>query len=317
MEYIVLGKDGKEYGPVDGETLQKWVEHSRVFKDTKIRNALMMKWNDAGKLDFLQPAFELQEVHEEEESSSVGGKLKNLLGLAPEKHELKEEVQINTAYKQKYMPNPPGPMKRVGAFLIDAAIIALYGLILFFIMVIITGTWVSVDSQGFEKIAAMSEKTGIKEGTTADSGEVIEIIDEEGLEKKAKEASIEKAAPKKEVVEEEEPAEVVAPLVFPPPASLRKSFNFFFAIFSLSIFLYYGISLGIYAQTAGMWYWGLIIVKGHNEEALPTRTFAYAIAAFIMGITTPIVVLVNPQRRSLQGYITGCRLISITAKSKT
>lgn len=317
MEYIVLGKDGKEYGPVDSETLQKWVEHGRVFKDTKVRNALMMKWNDAGKMDFLNAAFELQEVHEEEEAATVGGKLKNILGLAPEKHELEEEEQVNTAYKQKYVPNPPFPLKRIYAFLIDALIICVYGLILFFIMVIITGTWVKVQSQGFEKISEMGEKGSVVTGTSPE-GEFIEIVDEEAVKAEKKAEALSKVAPKTtEIDESEEKPALAEPVIFPPPASLRKTFNFFFAVFCLSVFLYYGISLGIYAQTVGMWYWGLIIVKGKNEEAFAARTFAYAVAAFLLGITTPIVVLVNPQRRSLQGYITGCRIISITAKAKT
>lgn len=311
MEYIVLGKDGKEYGPVDAETLQKWVEHGRVFKDTKIRNALMMKWNDAGKIEFLQPAFDLQEVHEDEETHSVGGKLKSILGLAPEKHELAEEEQKDTAYRQKYIPNPPGPLKRLGAFAIDAILITVFGIILFFVMVIYSGTWITVKNEGFENISEMSEQDGT-ETSPDDDGEAIEIVAKDDVDKPAAETSKKEAEPIEEAEEE-----VAEPVVWPAPAKLRKTYNLFFGIFALSVLLYYGIGLGIYAQTYGMCYWGLIIVKGEKDEAFAGRAFAYAIAAFFVGITTPIVVLVNPQHRSLQGYITGCRLISITAKAKS
>ena len=57
MEYIVLGQDDNEYGPVDADTLKKWVEHGRVFRDTQVRNSLMKKWTEAGTLDFLEEAF--------------------------------------------------------------------------------------------------------------------------------------------------------------------------------------------------------------------------------------------------------------------
>lgn len=313
MEYIVLGKDGKEYGPVDGETLSKWVENGRVFKDTKIRNALMMKWNEAGKLDFLQSSFELQEVHEEEETATVGGKLKNLLGLGPEKHEATEEVQKATAYRQKYIPNPPNPIKRLAAFAIDGILISIFGIILFFIMVIYTGTWVTVETQAFEDISKMGETDGTAESVTPEEkGESIEIVSGDEVDNPTEAAP---AEDEEEFDKEEE--EKAEPIVWPAPAQLKRTYNFFFSIFALGVLLYYGISLGIYAQTYGMWYWGLIIVKGKNDEAFAGRAFAYAVASFLVGITTPIIVLVNPQHRSLQGYISGCRLISITAKSKT
>lgn len=40
MQYYVEGTDGKEYGPVDFQTLQDWVTERRVLPDTTIRDAL-------------------------------------------------------------------------------------------------------------------------------------------------------------------------------------------------------------------------------------------------------------------------------------
>ncbi len=324
MKYIVLGKDGMEYGPVDAETLEKWVEHGRVFKDSKVRNALMMKWNDAGKLEFLAEAFKQQEVHEEEEASGLTGKLKSFLAGSHEKHELPEDEENNTAFRQKYMPNPAGVFQRMGAFLIDALIISSFAFVLFLFLVITTGTWVTVDTTGgFANIAALSETQSGGRAMSGREGEVIEILDAEAMKEASKVESrppaplpsaTRQAVPEaqQEAVEDADPTKTT----FPSPYKMRKKFNAFFAFFLLGVLLYYGIGLGVFAQTCGMYYYGLIIVKGYNAEAFPARTFAYVLLSLLFAPTTPFVVLINPAHRSIQGYLTGTRLISITAKAK-
>ena len=325
MKYIVLGKDGKEYGPVDAETLEKWVEHGRVFKDSKVRNALMMKWNDAGKLDFLADAFKLQEQHEEEESSSITGKIMGFIAGAQEKHEVQQDEDKRTAFRQKYTPKPAGVFQRIGSFAIDTVIIGAFGLILFFVMVISTGTWITVETtDGLASIASLAEK---KEFAPLEGreGEVIEIVDLDTLKEAEKSGA--QPAPSATPMPTARPAAQQTPDAvqdteptprkqFPPPYQLRRKFNALFTLFAFSVFLYYGISLGIYAQTVGMWYFGLIIVRGHDSEALPARTFAYALLSLVFAPITPFVVLLNPAHRSIQGYLTGTRLISITAKAK-
>ena len=97
---------------------------------------------------------------------------------------------------------------------------------------------------------------------------------------------------------------------------LKNSVGFYLTIFVMGVFLYYGISLGVVAQTYGMWFWGIIIVKGYDNECLPARAFLFTVAMFAIGIVTPLVVLLNPQGRSLHGYLTGTRLIRVAAKPK-
>ena len=298
MEYIVLGQDEKEYGPVDQETLQKWVEHGRVFKDTKIRNALMKKWNDAGTMDFLMEAFSLQEVHEEEEEG-VTGRVFDMLGLSSNKHELEEDEQSNTAFRLKYIPEPAKAFQRVAAFAFDSIIFAVFALILFFSMVIYTDTWVSVEDEGFNNIEEMTEESG--------ESETAETTDTEST------ATAEAEDDNEEDIEEEEIAE---PVVFPSPAKMKRTFYFIYALFFATVLLYYGVGLGIYAQTVGMWFWGIIIVKGNNDEVLPVRAAVFTLLMFFLGPLTPIVVLANPEHRSLHDYLTGTKLINVTARAK-
>lgn len=295
MKYIILGKDNEEYGPVDQETLLKWVEHGRVSKTSKVRNALIKQWSDAGKLDFLEEAFKLQELNEDKEVASSSGRLKGLFGLNPKKvkQEPTSQGEKATAYVQRYSPMPASIFQRVAVFAIDGILISTVALILFFTMVIVTGTWVSVENQNFGEVASDVATEEAKIENEIDKNG--ETVDEEV-----------KTQP-------EEPANIAT---FPPPKQMQVTFNFFFSVLAISILLYYGISLGIYAQTYGMWYWGVIIVKGDNDEAFPARTFAFAILSIIFAPITPIVVLLNPAHRSIHGYITGTRLIRITATSK-
>ena len=313
MQYIVLGQDNTEYGPVDAETLQKWVEHGRVFRDTKIRNSLIKRWNEAGSMDFLQEAFSIQDINtEEEKDKSTGNRIMGMLGLSSHKHEHKVENSKNTAFRVKYIPSPATVFQRVAAFFIDALLISAYGLILFFVMVIITGTWVSVNTNISGDFAVLLEDTASSESNKVED----ESVAEKSTDKTSDiNTSVVKGAQQKEKVPE---ALAVEPLSakFPPPASMHKTFYVFFAIFVATILIYYGIGLGLYAQTFGMWFWGIIIVKGYDEEVFPARGFAFMLLMFLIGPLAPLVVFINPQHRSIHGYLTGTRLIKVTARAK-
>jgi len=38
MQYHVLGGDGKQYGPIDVETLRRWADEGRILPDTQVRD---------------------------------------------------------------------------------------------------------------------------------------------------------------------------------------------------------------------------------------------------------------------------------------
>ena len=313
MEYIVLGKDGKEYGPVDQETLKVWVEHGRVFRDTQIRNALMKKWNEAGTMDFLEEHFDVQETTQEEEAG-VTGKLAGVLGLS-KKQENKEAKPVSTAFKQKYIPYPASVKQRIGSFAFDMAIFVLLAGLFFIFMNIQAGTtalgeWGLPKNKEFEETQPVDEDTPQEDAETADADSSVEKKVSDDTDDYAEaNAADEEAAETAEAAEPFKPSEAQI-------YALNNLFYKYFFLWMVILLLYYGIGLGIFAQTLGMWYWGLIIVKGYNDECFSARAFAYVLAMLAVGITTPLVVLVNPQHRSLQGYISGARIIRVAAKPK-
>ena len=317
MEYIVLGKDGQEYGPVDADTLKVWVEHGRVFKDTQVRNALMKKWNPASSIDILEEAFAVYQQNEKAEEG-VGGKLKGMLFGQKNQDKVVEEKEVRTAFKQKHLPNPASVTQRMGAFLFDSLILAAFGIVLFIIMNIYAGTLglgdfsygLSAPLEGED--GGLSETADVSDASVDQSGEDVdqnstEKIDGEGNSEESGEEALEPPGGAPFVVSEEVKANI---------PKLKNVFYKFFAIFVAVVLLYYGIGLGLFAQTLGMHYWGIFLVKGYNDEAFAARAFAFVLAMFAVGIVSPIVVLLNPQHRSIHGYLTGTRLIRIAAKPK-
>jgi hypothetical protein len=331
MEYIVLGKDGNEYGPVDTETLKKWVEHGRVQKDSQIRNAMVRKWNDAGTMDFLQDSFAAQDVVVEEESSS--GVLGALGFGKSKKSEPERPQEKGTAFKYKHVPDPAPPVIRLMSGLTDVLVLGAFAGVLFLFMNISAGTL------SLGEFATGWEDDLVKAGeTVADPyGEVPEDQSEKGVgddaEKESKKKSEEKldGASKEKASEGSSDGEDAAgdaekekPKVQLPPAwqtvtkdkieRLNSLFPKFFTLFALGAWIYLGIGLGVFAQTVGMWYWGLIIVKTPNDEALPARAFAFAVAMLLIGFLSPLVTLFSP--RSFHEYLTGTSLIRISGKPR-
>ncbi len=291
MEYIVLGKDGKEYGPVDADTLQVWVEHGRVFKDTQIRNSLIKKWNEASTLDILKDAFVVHHQYEEAEEG-VGDKLKGML-FGKEQDEVVEEEEVRTAFKQRYTPNPASVGQRMGAFLFDSLILCVVGIILFLLMNVYAGT----TGLGDFSYGVVAPVEGVAVAEDSAESEDVNFSDEE------------EAATEIILFSVSEETKDNA-------TKLNNVFYKFFALFVIVVLLYYGVGFGLFAKTLGMHYWGIFIVKGGREEAFAGRAFAFVLAMFAIGIVTPIVVLLNPQHRSIHGYLTGTRLIRIVAKPK-
>jgi hypothetical protein len=53
--FKILGIDGKEYGPVSGETLQQWVQEGRANAQTQVRRESDPTWTTLGNLPELAP----------------------------------------------------------------------------------------------------------------------------------------------------------------------------------------------------------------------------------------------------------------------
>lgn len=237
MKYIIFAEDGKEYGPVDSETLRKWVESGRVLPSTQVRNVMVKRWNRAGDLDFLKESFQKQAAKIEESKSSFEHGMEFLKSVFAGK---KKKGEKTTAFRYEFIPNPASVFLRTAAFIFDAILILFFGLVL-------------------SLIFAMAIKSGYAPNT---------------------------------------------------------AFSILFITFYLGILLYYSICLGLYAQTFGMWFWGIMIVSSDIDEVFLGRAYFHTVCMLIFGIISPLMVYLNPEKRSLHEYICGTKIIGIAAKPK-
>ena len=83
------------------------------------------------------------------------------------------------------------------------------------------------------------------------------------------------------------------------------------AWFLFFMLVYYSVSLGVFAQTVGMWFWGTMLTRTKGEEVYYVRALLYAIALPIFGILMIPMVLIC--KRSLADLICGVRQISVAS----
>lgn len=79
------------------------------------------------------------------------------------------------------------------------------------------------------------------------------------------------------------------------------------------VLLYYGLTLGYYAQTPGMWFYGIFICRRNQEEVYFFRALCFALLLVLFGWLLPIVHLIF--KRGLHDMLTGVYVYSIVAKT--
>lgn len=65
VQYTVIGADGKEYGPMDLETLQDMVRDDRVGAMTRVHDSTTKEWHEARQIE------ELSQLFPEEQPAAV------------------------------------------------------------------------------------------------------------------------------------------------------------------------------------------------------------------------------------------------------
>lgn len=87
------------------------------------------------------------------------------------------------------------------------------------------------------------------------------------------------------------------------------------AVFGVMIatLLYYALSLAIFAQTFGMWFWGIFLARSRLGEVYFLRAYLYALLLPLLGLLMIPTVLVS--RRSLADWFCGVRQIRVGSKT--
>jgi uncharacterized RDD family membrane protein YckC len=342
MKYIIKDVQGNEHGPVDEETLAKWVDEDRVTAETPVRSQLLKGWKCAEDVPFLKERLAEQTERRKQVDSGVKKSLSAIKGV---KGKLFTKKESGTAFVHQHIPKNAGALHRFYAFLYDLVIIALVG------GLIGAGSlWYAYNYAGSHTDSSVAE---LAEKDMMLPKKAEKIMQAVGLN--------EKKAPKK--TDEEKQAELdvkknrpiydnlnaqTAPYTKadahggygrgslwinktdgsryvclgaqPGKArwinvSLISEFLTWFSIgMLLLIVLYYGISLGYFAQTFGMWFWGIFITKKDISEVYYFRAFLFTVFMLLFGILSPLFVYVF--RRGLHDILTGVRIIGVAGTSR-
>lgn len=89
-----------------------------------------------------------------------------------------------------------------------------------------------------------------------------------------------------------------------------------FVLWLFLTLLYFGGCIGVFAQTLGMWYYGIILVRDGDdaEEVYLLRAYIYALLILIIGIFSPLFNFVIGRKRSLHDFFTDTQVVKISAK---
>ncbi len=111
---------------------------------------------------------------------------------------------------------------------------------------------------------------------------------------------------------------IMANLILNNSISLNLTFylTFFFS-FSL-LLVYYAACLGVFAQTFGMWFWGIIIVQKGNEgkPVYLHKAFWFTVLMFVLGIFALFFMYLTGKRRALHDMCCGTQIVRISARVK-
>ena len=352
MEFVIRDIEGNEHGPVDQETLIKWVEDDRVTAKTEVRNSLLGTWKRIDDLEFLREMLDEQKSRElaVEDNLSKAANAASKIGSLFRKN----KVDKKTAFACKYVPMVAPPGRRFYAWVFDLLPIALIALMLFSYSIGVAKR-IAVRETGSEELrkediladtdpdwvkgeknsSAEEQEGQVKDKTSTDATAVDTVADAGAGD----EAAVAGEAEGEEDVEALIIAEVERiPDIIPdnltavgPPSIyadnvngyyigsiwqnkssggkryvcigtdegaaqwitvtwLRRTVTTVFSVLVVFALLYYGICLGFFAQTFGMWYWGIFIVKKDTSEVFFMRAMVWTVLMMTLGVISPLSV---------------------------
>ncbi|MFT5126465.1 MAG: putative RDD family membrane protein YckC [Rhodothermales bacterium] len=79
-----------------------------------------------------------------------------------------------------------------------------------------------------------------------------------------------------------------------------------FTVSTLALVLvYFGFTLGFYAQTVGQYFWGLMVLRKGGGPVLLGRAMMFTLFMIPLGLTTPILAYCTRSRRAFQDLLSG------------
>ena len=325
MNFMVKDYEGKEHGPLNEDTLIKWADAGDVTGETPMRNALMAQWKKASDFNFMKDVLARQAALQEKDKGF-------LEKLGDSKKNKKAPVQ-SSSFEYKYLPDPATLFQRLAATFFDFALLSIPALALY-----LTAFSVFYFSDINSNVPVPEPKDEVK---TTDSGKQQEQAKEQAKEQEQEQ---EKIPTLRSFESEANPligdnalkgfqagsfwkntasgAEFICVSSsdtyarWVDAALYSKTATICVLSFFTIFLLYYGLLLGLYAQTFGMWFWGIFIVKPDLGEVYLLRAFFFTLAMIFTGILSPFLVFLFSSRRAFDDVVSGVIFLKIAGKPK-
>ena len=324
MDFFVKDDDGTIYGPFSKNEMIKLAEDCEIYANTQVRNSLLAQYKDAKKYDFLEnvvqnPPLTPEELAQQELENQKDKKKKKKNNVpAP------DAMPMTTSFQNKLIPQDSPVMRRVGAGLMDFALIFAVMAIFAFL-----SAWALLSSVVEEKcqptdaylaakemaVKAALSNAEIPEAREGDSAERLKQL--EDMRKKTIEgAKVPKSYKTYSISREDRGIVItrwdgVCKIIERSTAALNGAFLLFMGLLTFAVAMPF--SLGYYGQTFGMWYFGVFLAgEEPDDEVGYVRSCIYACCVPFFAITSPLAVFFT--KRSILDRIMNTRIINVDSK---
>jgi hypothetical protein len=360
MQYIIKDKNNQEHGPVDAETLEKWVDEDRITAETPIRSSLMANWRTADSMEFLRERLAEQAERREKAATMMeksGSVLKDVKGRLAEKF----VPPATSRFEQKRPFMYAKMLPRTMAGLYDFIVVLLVGAVIYCLGLLYAYYYPASKTDDSKQEIAKKDNMMIKIDKEAEQRRV-EIEERfEAAQKTLKGEELEKS---KEAFEAELEAEKVKTAQIKsevhennleadcPPytladkeagyqtssiwvdtttgdeyvclsgapgaarwlktSDLNEIVTWGLAILLLGALIVNALCLGYYAQTFGMWFWGICLTKRRIGEVFFLRAFIFTLLWPLCFIFSPLFVYIF--HRGLHEILADVRLVRVFSK---
>jgi hypothetical protein len=130
MQFIIKDINDEEHGPIDAETLAKWVDEDRVLAETPVRSSLIQNWKTASQVDFLKERLAEQEIRRQK-SATMAEKSGSIFKKAKSRLVAKFTPAANSKFEKKRPPQYVNMTIRTMSGLYDLVTILLLGALIY------------------------------------------------------------------------------------------------------------------------------------------------------------------------------------------
>ncbi len=332
MQFIVRDTHDNEYGPLSVEEVEQYILDGTINADCTIRNSIINHWNKLGDVQQFADALEQYNSTHETEATKRGFFQK--IGIGKEKEKEKESAPIipkTTSFKNEVDPVPGGFWLRLVAGITDwvmMAIVAFILLVISYAGVYAIG-YVQTQKGAAPLVEESAEKTENADGEATAAAEVAAPAPGQPLKD-----NLSAQSPPTDMdnmsqgytfgsawvdtatnIQYSCIKSSATGALWVKADVIEKLITGILIVFWAVVIIYFSVGYGVYAQTFGMWYWGLFICKPDLEqnEAYMFRCFVYTLLMLCFGILTPFVILFT-RKKGIHDIIAGVGIFQISGQ---